>query len=182
MGDRQTLQELPPQVQNDVFNDQERVNTLLARAHDDSRQVCQYTRTTGSNMPKSRCMTVAERRRIEERARPCSMTSAPSPTSRLPATARPSAAPALGTCWREGGANTVSDPFKQGFVCHEVPPDVGGAVLGADPGHRRLCVQRVQRSLPARQAAATADRAHRNPAQRWRDLQRTEAERAQPGT
>lgn len=41
MGDRQTLQELPPQVQNDVFNDQERVNTLLARAHDDSRQVCQ---------------------------------------------------------------------------------------------------------------------------------------------
>ncbi|KAG1083437.1 hypothetical protein G6F40_014767 [Rhizopus arrhizus] len=69
MGDRQTLQELPPQVQNDVFNDQERVNTLLARAHDDSRQVCQYTRTTGSNMPKSRCMTVAERRRIEEKVK-----------------------------------------------------------------------------------------------------------------
>ncbi len=69
MGDHQTLQELPPQVQNDVFNDQERVNTLLARAHDDSRQVCQYTRTTGSNMPKSRCMTVAERRRIEEKGK-----------------------------------------------------------------------------------------------------------------
>ena len=69
MGDHKTLQELPPQVQNDVFNDQERINTLLARAHDDSRQVCQYTRTTGSNMPKSRCLTVAERRRIEEKGK-----------------------------------------------------------------------------------------------------------------
>ena len=69
MGDHQTLQELPPQVQNDVFNDQERVNTLLARAHDDSRQVCQYTRTTGSNMPRSRCLSVAERRRIEEKGK-----------------------------------------------------------------------------------------------------------------
>lgn len=69
MGDRQTLQELPPQVQGEVFNDQERINTLLTRAHDDSRQVCQYTRTTGSNMPKSRCLTVAERRRIAEKGK-----------------------------------------------------------------------------------------------------------------
>ncbi|WP_295572733.1 hypothetical protein [Stenotrophomonas maltophilia] len=69
MGDRQSLQELPPQVQGEVFNDQERINTLLTRAHDDSRQVCQYTRTTGSNMPKSRCLTVAERRRIAEKGK-----------------------------------------------------------------------------------------------------------------
>lgn len=69
MGDRQRVDELPPQVQAQVFNDQERVNQLLARAHDDSRQVCTYQRTTGSNMPKGRCLTVAERRRIEERAR-----------------------------------------------------------------------------------------------------------------
>ncbi|OBU64401.1 hypothetical protein A9K58_17590 [Stenotrophomonas maltophilia] len=69
VGDHQSLQELPPQVQAEVFNDQERINALLARAHEDSRQVCQHTRTTGSNMPKSRCLTVAERRRIEEKGK-----------------------------------------------------------------------------------------------------------------
>lgn len=69
MGDRQRVDELPPQVQAQVFNDQERVNQLLARAHDDSRQVCTYQRTTGSNMPKGRCLTVAERRRIEEKGK-----------------------------------------------------------------------------------------------------------------
>jgi len=69
MGDRQTAQELPPTVQNEVFNDQERINTILIRAHADSRLVCQHTRTTGSNMPKSRCLSVAERRRIEEKGK-----------------------------------------------------------------------------------------------------------------
>ncbi|MBO0393176.1 hypothetical protein J1F00_02160 [Stenotrophomonas maltophilia] len=69
MGDHSTLQELPPQVQAEVFNDQERINTVLVRAHKDSRQICQHTRTTGSNMPKSRCLTVAERRRIEEKGK-----------------------------------------------------------------------------------------------------------------
>ncbi|MDI9249439.1 hypothetical protein QMZ25_12625 [Stenotrophomonas sp. RS-48] len=69
MGDRQRVDELPPHVQAQVFNDQERVNQLLARAHDDSRQVCTYQRTTGSNMPKGRCLTVAERRRIEEKGK-----------------------------------------------------------------------------------------------------------------
>ncbi len=69
VGDRQTAQELPPAVQNEVFNDQERINTILTRAHADSRLVCQHTRSTGSNMPKSRCLTVAERRRIEERGK-----------------------------------------------------------------------------------------------------------------
>ncbi len=69
MGDHSTLQELPPQVQAEVFNDQERINTVLVRAHEDSRQICQHTRTTGSSMPKSRCLTVAERRRIEEKGK-----------------------------------------------------------------------------------------------------------------
>ncbi|MDV3436001.1 hypothetical protein R1H25_11090 [Stenotrophomonas sp. C2852] len=69
MGDHRTLQELPPQVQAEVFNDQERINTVLVRAHEDSCQICQHTRTTGSNMPKSRCLTVAERRRIEEKGK-----------------------------------------------------------------------------------------------------------------
>ncbi|WP_333627979.1 hypothetical protein [Stenotrophomonas cyclobalanopsidis] len=69
VGDLQTAQELPPAVQNEVFNDQERINTILTRAHADSRLVCQHTRSTGSNMPKSRCLTVAERRRIEEKGK-----------------------------------------------------------------------------------------------------------------
>ena len=69
VGDRQTAQELPPAVQNEVFNDQERINTILTRAHADSRLVCQHIRSTGSNMPKSRCLTVAERRRIEEKGK-----------------------------------------------------------------------------------------------------------------
>ncbi|MCZ7843761.1 MULTISPECIES: hypothetical protein [Stenotrophomonas maltophilia group] len=69
MGERQTVQELPPQLQAEVFNEQERINTLMARGHDDSRQICRYQRTTGSNMPKSRCLTVAERRRIEEKGK-----------------------------------------------------------------------------------------------------------------
>lgn len=69
MGERQTVQELPPQLQAEVFNEQERINTLLARGHEDSRQICRYERTTGSNMPKSRCLTVAERRRIEEKGK-----------------------------------------------------------------------------------------------------------------
>ncbi|MCF3481359.1 hypothetical protein GUV60_15115 [Stenotrophomonas maltophilia] len=69
MGERQTVQELPPQLQAEVFNEQERINTLLARGHEDSRQICKYERTTGSNMPRSRCLTVAERRRIEEKGK-----------------------------------------------------------------------------------------------------------------
>ncbi|GEM_PF-157258 len=47
VGDRQTAQELPPAVQNEVFNDQERINTILTRAHADSRLVCQHTRSHG---------------------------------------------------------------------------------------------------------------------------------------
>ncbi|MGE6333778.1 hypothetical protein [Stenotrophomonas sp. NPDC077659] len=69
MGEHRTAQELPAAVQNELFNDQERINILLSRAHADSRLICQYTRTTGSNMPKSRCLTVAERRRIEEKGK-----------------------------------------------------------------------------------------------------------------
>lgn len=69
MGERQTVQELPPQLQAEVFNEQERINTLMARGHDDSRQICRYERTTGSNMPRSRCLTVAQRRKAQEDSR-----------------------------------------------------------------------------------------------------------------
>lgn len=87
MGDHSTLQELPPQVQAEVFNDQERINTVLVRAHEDSRQICQHTRTTGSNMPKSRCLTVAERRRIEEKGKALLNDQRTFNNSRLPVTA-----------------------------------------------------------------------------------------------
>ena len=69
MGERQTVQELPPQLQAEVFNEQERSNTLLARGHEDSRQICRYERTTGSNMPQSVCLTVAQRRKAQEDSR-----------------------------------------------------------------------------------------------------------------
>ena len=39
MGERQTVQELPPQLQAEVFNEQERINTLLARGHEDNRDL-----------------------------------------------------------------------------------------------------------------------------------------------
>lgn len=50
-----------------LFNDQERVNTILTKAREDSRLVCKREKTLGSNMPANQCMTVAERRRRAEK-------------------------------------------------------------------------------------------------------------------
>jgi len=57
---------LTPEAQNQAFNDQEIVNTLLTNAKDDSRVVCERERQMGSNRITSKCMTVAERRRLRE--------------------------------------------------------------------------------------------------------------------
>lgn len=51
-----------------VFNDQELVNTRLAKGAEDSRRVCTRERRPGSNLPEVTCLTVAERRRIRESA------------------------------------------------------------------------------------------------------------------
>lgn len=51
-----------------LFNDQEMVNTVLMRAKEDSRMICKRERVVGSNRLTSRCMTVAERRRLREEA------------------------------------------------------------------------------------------------------------------
>lgn len=60
---------LNPQAKVDVFNDQEKINTILTRAHADSRLICRRERITGSNFPQNVCMTVAQRRKAEEAGR-----------------------------------------------------------------------------------------------------------------
>jgi hypothetical protein len=50
-----------------LFNDQELVNTILTQAADDSRLVCERSRSTGSHRATTKCHTVAERRRRMER-------------------------------------------------------------------------------------------------------------------
>ena len=59
---------LHPAAQADVVNDQELVNTLLAKARADSRLVCRREVPTGSNRPQTICMTVAERAAARERS------------------------------------------------------------------------------------------------------------------
>ncbi|UOV06523.1 hypothetical protein MUU77_15040 [Pseudoxanthomonas sp. F37] len=49
-----------------VFNDQELVNTILTRAHEDSRLVCTREKKVGSHRITNTCKTVAERRRDRE--------------------------------------------------------------------------------------------------------------------
>ncbi len=51
-----------------VFNDQERINTLLSKAASDSRLVCKREVKTGSHRATTQCMTVAERERAREHA------------------------------------------------------------------------------------------------------------------
>ena len=42
---------------------------IMSRAQADSRMVCRRERLTGSNMPQSVCMTVAQRRKAQEDSR-----------------------------------------------------------------------------------------------------------------
>lgn len=46
-----------------LFNDQERINTILTGAREDSRIVCERRQVTGSHRRQSMCTTVAQRRR-----------------------------------------------------------------------------------------------------------------------
>lgn len=63
MNGREKVDELAPQERNDLFNEQEIVNTIMTRAQADSRMICRRERLTGSNMPTSVCLTVAQQRR-----------------------------------------------------------------------------------------------------------------------
>jgi hypothetical protein len=51
-----------------VFNDQETINTITSHAAADSRMVCEREEQTGSHMPHTICMTVAQRNAIEKKA------------------------------------------------------------------------------------------------------------------
>jgi len=69
MGDHQRVDELSQEARVEIFNDQEKVNTILTNAHADSRMVCRRERTIGSNLPQRVCMTVAQRRQSEDASR-----------------------------------------------------------------------------------------------------------------
>ena len=49
-----------------VFNDQERINTILTQASADSQLVCRREVVTGSHRKQNICLTVAERARLRE--------------------------------------------------------------------------------------------------------------------
>lgn len=69
VGDHATIAQVNPQFRTEIYNDQELINTILTRAHADSRVVCRRERTTGSNRPTQVCMTVAQRREMMENSR-----------------------------------------------------------------------------------------------------------------
>lgn len=69
MGDYDRVEQVAPHKQVAIFNEQEKINTILTQSHADSRLVCRREKTVGSNFPKNVCMTVAQRRQAEEAAR-----------------------------------------------------------------------------------------------------------------
>ena len=68
LGDADSVEQLPDANRVRIFNEQEKINTLLTRAHADSRLVCRREKPIGSNRPTNTCQTVAERRRMRENA------------------------------------------------------------------------------------------------------------------
>lgn len=64
-----SIDNLPEYQRVDIFNDQERINTILTRGMEDSRMDCRRERVTGTNRLTSVCMTVADRRRAREQGR-----------------------------------------------------------------------------------------------------------------
>lgn len=69
VGDASSVDSLTPNERTAVFNDQEIINTVMGRAHADSRLVCERVRTTGSNRREQVCITVAQRRELRENSR-----------------------------------------------------------------------------------------------------------------
>lgn len=62
------FEELDKRDQTAVFNDQERINTLLTDAAEGSQVVCKREKFVGSHRTTNVCITVAERRRLAEAA------------------------------------------------------------------------------------------------------------------
>ncbi|MGH8063139.1 MAG: hypothetical protein ACREO7_14125 [Pseudoxanthomonas sp.] len=63
-----SVESLTGQQKADVFNDQEKINTILTKASEDSRLVCRREMKVGSHRPITECLTVAERQRAYENA------------------------------------------------------------------------------------------------------------------
>lgn len=63
-----SVESLTGQQKADVFNDQEKINTILTKASEDSRLVCRREKKVGSHREITECMTVAERREAYENA------------------------------------------------------------------------------------------------------------------
>lgn len=61
-----SVAELAEPAKVTVFNEQERINTILTQAKADSRLVCDHSRPTGSHRRVTKCQTVAERQRRRE--------------------------------------------------------------------------------------------------------------------
>lgn len=61
-----SVAELAEPAKVNVFNEQERINTILTQARADSRMVCDHSRPTGSHRRVTKCQTVAERARRRE--------------------------------------------------------------------------------------------------------------------
>ena len=62
------VESLTQQQKADVFNEQEKINTILTKASEDSRLVCRREKKVGSHREITECLTVAERRRAYENA------------------------------------------------------------------------------------------------------------------
>lgn len=61
-----SIDSLDMETKVDIFNEQEKINTILTQAAADSRLVCERSAPTGTRMRKTQCQTVAERRRRAE--------------------------------------------------------------------------------------------------------------------
>ena len=68
LADKSRLDDLDAEAKVNAYNAQQEINTLLTRAHADSRLVCKREKLIGSNRPTNTCSTVAERRRAREGA------------------------------------------------------------------------------------------------------------------
>lgn len=60
------VETLTPDRKVAVYNEQELVNTILTRAGEESRLICQREKATGSHRSSTVCQTVAERRRSRD--------------------------------------------------------------------------------------------------------------------
>jgi hypothetical protein len=66
LDDVSSVNELPESKRLDLFNEQEKVNTILTRAAADSRLICTRVQKTGNLRRTVSCETVAERRQRTE--------------------------------------------------------------------------------------------------------------------